>query len=83
MKITRENITEHLLDYQLEMVGKDRTVLIDDDKWRFNVTITRIQLNEFREYSISLLQKIFKINKKKAKDNFEWFWMRFGLRIKN
>ena len=82
-KITRKNIGSHLFDYQLEMIGKTRVDIIDDDKWRFNNTMTHKQLEEFTNYSIKLLMKIFKYRKQKAVDTFEWFRMQFGVRIKD
>lgn len=82
-KITRKNIGSHLFDYQLEMIGKKRINIIDDDRWRFNNTMTLKQLEEFKEYSVNLLQKTFKYRKQKAVDTFEWFRMQFGVRIKN
>ena len=83
MTINRMNIGQHLLDKELEIVGKTKEDLINDDRWRFNFTITNDQLWEFRRYSIFTLQKVFKINRKKAEDNFEWWWKMFGVRIKN
>lgn len=82
-KITRANVSSHLLEYQLNMVGKSMTDLIDDDKWRFNITMTNQQLDEFTSYGVKLLQKVFRFNKRKAVDTFEWFRMQFGLRIKD
>lgn len=82
-KITRTNVSSHLLDYQLSMVGKSRLDILDDDRWTFNITMTDKQLDEFTKYAIPLLQKVFRFNKTKAKETFEWFRMQFGLRIKN
>jgi len=82
-KITRMNIAEHLLDYQLRMVGKTRIDILDDDKFFFNTTMTREQLTEFKEYAIPLLQKTFKFNKTKAENTFKFFRDQFGVRIKN
>lgn len=81
-RITRENIGVHLMDYQLEMVGKTRLEMIDDDKWRFNFTMTRTQSEEFHSYAIPLLMKVFHCTKPKAEENFQWFKSMFGLRIK-
>lgn len=81
-KITRSNIGDHLFDKQLEMVGKTRVDIIDDDRWRFNITMTRDQYWEFRAYAIKLLMKTFRVTKPKATKNFEWFIEMFGLRLK-
>jgi hypothetical protein len=82
-KITRENITRHLIEYQLAMVGKSMMDTLDDDKWYFNITMTQEQHEEFKRYAIPLLKKIFKFNKAKAEQTFDWFDLQFGLRIKN
>ena len=81
--INRMNIGQHLLDKELQMIGKTREDLINDDRWRFNFTISYDQLNEFKKYSLYSLQKVFKFNKKKAEDCFDWWWKIFGVRIKN
>jgi len=83
IKVNRENIAKHLLEYQLSMVGKTMLILIDDPYYKFNITMTRGQLAQFKEYSIPLLQKVFHFNKKKAEDTFAFFRKEFGLRIKN
>lgn len=82
-KITRENIADHLLTYQLNMIGKDKTLLINEDNWKFNNTLTREQFLQFKKYAIPLLQKTFHFRKSKAEDTFEWFRLTFGLRIKD
>jgi hypothetical protein len=82
-KIDRTNIGEHLLDYQLTIIGKSRIDILDDDRWFFNWTLTRSQFEEFTAYAIPLLKKTFKCNKSKAEGMFVWFNTQFGIRIKN
>ena len=82
-RITRENVADHLFDYQLEMIGKTRIDILDNDRWRFDFTMTQEQLVDFTSYAIPLLQKTFRYNRRKALDTFEWFRMQFGIRIKN
>jgi len=82
-KINRENITRHLIEKELEMVGKTMMDTLDDDNWYFNNTMTLVQYEEFKKYSVTLIKKIFKCNSKRASDTFEWFNLAFGLRIKN
>ena len=81
-KITRSSIGEHLFDYQLQMVGKTRMNIIDDDRWRFNITMTREQREQFKKYAVPLLMKTFRINRTKAVYNYEWFIQMFGVRLK-
>ena len=82
-KINRANITRHLIEYQLDMVGKRLVDTLDDDMWYFNWTMTQEQHEEFKRYAIPLIKKIFKCNKSRAESTFGWFDMQFGLRIKN
>jgi hypothetical protein len=82
-KITRENITSHLLEYQLNMIGKDLTCLIDDDMWRYNNIFKGSQYLEFKGYAVKLMMKTFRFTKNKANETFDWYWQRFGIRIKN
>lgn len=81
-KITRENVADHLFDYQLGMIGKTRIDILDNDRWRFNITMTREQHIQFKKYAVSLMMKTFRIPKPKATKNFEWFNGMFGLRLK-
>ena len=82
-KVNRANITRHLIEYQLDMVGKRLVDTLDDDMWYFNWTMTQEQHEEFKAYAIPLLKKIFKFNKGRAESTFGWFDLQFGLRIKN
>jgi len=82
-KINRTNITDHLIEYQLQMIGKTVEDVKSDEKWYFNNTMTQEQHDEFKAYAIPLLKKIFKFNKSKAESTFSWFDLQFGLRINN
>lgn len=82
-KINRTNISDHLVEYQLKMIGKTILDVKDDEKWYTNNTMTEEQHEEFKRYAIPLLKKIFKFNKAKAESTFSWFNLQFGLRIKS
>ena len=81
--IRRDNITEHLLEYQLNMVGKTIEEAKKFDDWYTRWTMTSKQHELFKAYAIPLLKKIFKFNKTKAESTFAWFDLQFGLRIKD
>lgn len=81
-EINRANITRHLIEYQLDIVGKRLIDTLDDDKWYFNWTITREEHAMFKRYAIRTLKKVFKFNTTKANETFKWFYEQFGLRIK-
>ena len=82
-EINRSNIMKHLIEYQLDIVGKRLVDTLDDDKWYFNWTMTSEQRIEFNKYAIKTMKKVFKFNTIKAIENLNWFHSQFGLRIKN
>jgi hypothetical protein len=81
-KVNRTNISEHLVQYQLKMIGKTMLDVEGDEEWYINNTMTQEQHEEFKAYAIPLLKKIFKFNKTRAEGTFGWFNLQFGLRIK-
>ena len=83
IKITRDNITKHIVEYQLKMVGKTLLDTLDDDNWYFNITMTQTEFDEFRKYAVKLIRKTFRCNRLRGESTFDWFNMQFGLRIKN
>lgn len=83
IKVNRENCARHLVEKELELAGKTIMDTLDDMEWYLNFTITREQYKEFEKYSIGLIKKTFKVNTAKAESIFSWFYITFGLRIKN
>jgi hypothetical protein len=81
-KINRENISEHLLDYQLSMIDRSIYEALINPKWREEWCINEEQYNQFKRYAIPLLKKVFRCNKSKAEKTLEWFHSQFGLKIK-
>ena len=81
--INRTNICDHLVDYQLAMVGKTMAEAYKNEKWFHEWTMTEEQHTKFKAYSIPLIKKVFKCNKKRAEGIFSWFDLSFGLRIDN
>jgi hypothetical protein len=83
MKITRETLATHLFSQQLEIAGKTIQDVVNDDRWKFNITITREQFLIFNKYSIKTIQRVLRIPKSKAEDVFNSFYKDFGVRIKD
>ncbi len=81
-KVNRETITDHLIEYQLIMIGKTLKEAEENPNWFLELTVTKEQHEEFKKYAIPLLKKVFKFNTNRAKNTFEWFNLGFGLRIK-
>ena len=82
-KINRENIADHLLDYQLGMIDKSTQEAHMTREWYSKWTMTQEQHDKFKAYAVPLMKKVFKINKARAEANFQWFDLEFGLRIKD
>jgi hypothetical protein len=80
-KITRDNITSHLIDFQLKMIGKTRDDVKDDPEWYHNNTFTREQLADFNVYALPLIKKVYKCNTNRAKLILSMFDLNFGLRV--
>ena len=81
-KINRKNIVNHLIEYQLNMVGTTIEYVTNTSKGFEDFYITTEQCEEFKKYAIPLLKKVFKFNTNRAKSTFEWFNLNFGLKIK-
>lgn len=80
-KINRTNIAKWLLEFQLNLIGKTYYESKKTPDWFEEWTITKQQLKYFKGYAIPLIRKIFKCNKTKAEETFNWFYFQFGLKI--
>lgn len=81
MKIKREDMAMHLVEYQLKMVGKSLEDAKADQQWFYNITMNQEQFLQFRKYALFQIQKTYKCNKRKAEATFDWFNLQFGLRV--
>ena len=79
-KINRENLSEHIIDYQLSMIDKSIYEALTNPKWREQWSITQEQYDDLKRYAVPLFKKVFKCNKTKAQENFEWLQTNFGLK---
>ena len=80
ISVNRMNISDHLIEYQLNLIGIEKLSDVEDYNKLF---ITEKQHKLFRSYAIPLLKKVFKFNKAKAENTFDWFLLQYGLNIKN
>lgn len=80
-KITRENLGDHLIEFQLKLVGKTVEDAMKDQWWFSNITMTKEQHTEFMVYAFPLVKKVLRCNKAKAWQTLDWFNLQFGLRI--
>ena len=81
--ITRDNIYEHLLEKQFNIVEMTifDAILVEKD-WMHKWVITQEQHNKFKEYSLKLIKKTLKCSSKKANLAFEKFIELHGLNVK-
>lgn len=80
--IDRTNVSRHLLEYQLNMIGRYSAEIKSNPNWFKIWTITDLEYNYFKAYAIPLLKKVFKINTNKAESILTWFDLQFGLKRK-
>ena len=79
-KINRTNIATHLLEYQLNLIGKTTANSNTEPDWFNTWTIKESDYMLLNFYSIALLKKVFKFNSYKARETFDWWYMQFGLK---
>jgi len=80
-KVTRDNITRHLQEFQLKMVGKTYEEAQADPYWFDNYTFTVEQLADFNVYALALIKKTLRVSNKKAKNILSEFNLGWGLRV--
>lgn len=80
-KITRENLGDHLIEFQLKLVGKTVEDAMKDEWWFSNITMTKEQHTEFMVYAFPLVKKVLRCNKATAWKTLDWFNLQFGLKI--
>ncbi len=81
VKVTRQNISEHLFEYQLSLIGKTVKDVINKPDWRVYWNFRQEHSDKLRAYAIPLIKKTFKCNKTKAEKIFDFFLVNFGLKV--
>ncbi len=80
-KPNRFTMTQHLIEYMIGLAGYKMVDTLSNDKWHSEWKLTSEQYQEFVKYSIPLIKKVFRCNRKKAQTTFDWFYGVFGLKI--
>jgi hypothetical protein len=80
-RINRDNVAEHLVEYQLALINKTVEEANETPEWFSVWSMTEEQHEGFKAYALPLLKKVFKFNTNKAKSTFAWFDLCYGLRI--
>jgi hypothetical protein len=79
----REEINRKLVSMQMEMIGKTYQDAMDTPEFWRVYTLTTEQTLEWRKLALTLIQKTFKCNKKKAELIRGMFELNLGLREYN
>jgi hypothetical protein len=77
--INRENVSEHLLEYQFNIIGKTMANTLSDTSWKKEWKMTKKQKEMFKSYAFGILKKVFKYNGSKANETYIFFEEKFGL----
>jgi hypothetical protein len=77
--INRSNVSEHLLEFQFNIIGKTMSDTIVEPQWKTDWGLTDKQKILFKSYATNLLKKVFRFNTSKARETYEFFEKEFGL----
>ena len=81
--INRENVSEHLLEFQMNILGKTMADTIHETSWKKDWKLTHKQKTVFKSYATGVLKKVFRFNTSKARETYDFFDKNFGLSIHN
>jgi hypothetical protein len=81
MKISRENLAQHLIIYQLKLINKTPKDAYKDKEWSYKWTIPENTYKEYRKYALNTIQKVLKCSPKKSRGIFGALQFCFGLNI--
>lgn len=82
-KPKRATMLQHLIEYQIGLIGKTMVDTYNDDRWHQKWTLTSEQKKQFYKYSIKVIKKVFRCNTSRAIETYDWFNLVFGLKVKN
>jgi hypothetical protein len=77
--INRTNVSEHLLEYQFNIIGKTMANTVTEQSWKKEWKLTKKQKEIFKSYALGILKKVFRFNGAKARETYEFFDKNFGL----
>jgi hypothetical protein len=77
--INRTNVSEHLLEYQFNIIGRTMANTVTETEWKKEWKLTKKQKEMFKSYALGILKKVFRFNGSKARETYEFFDKNFGL----
>ena len=81
--INRINVSEHLMEFQFNILGKTMADTIHETSWKNEWKLTESQKKLFKSYATGVLKKVFRFNTSKARETYDFFDKNFGLSIHN
>jgi hypothetical protein len=79
--ITRINVSEHLMEFQFNILGKTMADTIHETSWKNEWKLTESQKKLFKSYATGVLKKVFRFNTSKARETYNFFNENFGLSV--
>ena len=77
--INRMNVSEHLLEFQFNIIGKTISDTLKHPEWRKEWKMNSKQKALFKSYAMAILKKVFRFNTLKARETYAFFDNEFGL----
>lgn len=79
-KPNRKNISEYLMEYQFNLLGKTMKDVDNNENWKNEWKLSVKQKTAFKAFAMGALKKVFKFNTSKARETYEFFDKEFGLK---
>ena len=80
-KITRQNLVNHLIQKELDYVGKTVDGVKDEPDWYTNYTLTPEQHDEWKSYCLKTIKKVLRTTKHRTESEFAWLDLMYGLKV--
>lgn len=78
--INRINVSEHLMEFQFNILGKTMADTIHEPNWKTEWKLNSKQKTLFKSYATGILKKVFRFNTSKARETLQFFESNFGLK---
>lgn len=62
-------------------LDEDKRWVIDGQDWFVYYTMTKEEYEVFRKWAINEIKKTFRMTKRRAEDEFGWWFLNIGLRV--
>ena len=84
IKVTKQNINEVFVNKMFEIIGSNETyknlLETNNETWYRDYTWNKEQEDQFREYALPIIKKLYTLTKEKTNTNYYWWLLQFGLK---